>query len=146
MRKMPGYFPIYWDDKDGKLWLEIDKFDAEFLYVNSLPAGLGSNDLGLDRGQIGGSRVVKFERSGPKILLVEPNYRFRAINGSPAERRAVEESFAQSVLWGFDVAAEEGGHVLVDATQFFLRDAHGIPQAIQRAQPIGGTPQSAAAS
>src|SRR5579864_9728501 len=92
MRKMPGYFPLYWDDKDGKLWLEIDKFDAEFLYVNSLPAGLGSNDLGLDRGQIGGSRIVKFERHGPKILLVQPNYAYRAITNDIHERDAAEQS------------------------------------------------------
>ena len=141
LRKLPGYFPLYWDEKGGRMWLEIDKFDTEFLYVDSLPAGMGSNDLGLDRGQIGGSRIVKFLRSGPKVLLLEPNYRFRALNGDADERRGVEESFAQSVLWGFDVAAEEGGHVLVDATQFFLRDAHHIPQSIQRAQPIGGGPQ-----
>lgn len=141
MRKLPGYFPLYWDDKGGHLWLEIDKFDLEFLYVNSLPSGLGSNDLGLDRGQIGGSRIVKFQRTGPRILMVEPNYRFRAIGGSPDEQRAVEQSFAQSVLWGFEAAAEEDGHVLVDATQFYLRDVHNIPQAIQRAQPIGGLPQ-----
>jgi hypothetical protein len=141
MRKLPGYFNLYWDDRAGHLWLEIDQFDSEFLYVNSLPAGLGSNDIGLDRGQIGGSRIVKFQRSGPKILLIEPNYRFRAINASPEEQRAVEQSFAQSVLWGFEVQAEEGGHVLVDATQFFLRDAHDVPQAIQRAQPVGGRPQ-----
>jgi hypothetical protein len=139
-QKIPGYFPLYWDEKAGKMWLEIDKFDTEFLYVDSMPAGMGSNDLGLDRGQLGGSRIVKFMRSGPKMLLIEPNYRFRAIDGSPDERRSVEESFAQSVLWGFDVAAEEGGRALVDATQFYLRDAHRIPQSIQRAQPIGGGP------
>jgi hypothetical protein len=140
-RAMPGYFPLYWDERSGRLWLEIDKFDTEFLYVNSLPAGIGSNDIGLDRGQLGGSRIVRFQRSGPRILLIEPNYRFRAINGSPDERRVVEESFAQSVLWGFDVQAEEDGRVLVDATPFFLRDAHDVPRAIQRAQPVGGTPQ-----
>ncbi|MGP8245936.1 MAG: zinc-dependent metalloprotease [Bryobacteraceae bacterium] len=139
-KKIPGYFPLYWDEKAGKMWLEIDKFDTEFLYVDSMPAGMGSNDLGLDRGQLGGSRIVKFMRSGPKVLLIEPNYRFRAIDGSPEERRSVEESFAQSVLWGFTVAAEEGGRVLVDATEFYLRDAHHIPQSIQRAQPIGGGP------
>ena len=135
---MAGYFPIYWDERAGRMWLEIDKFDTEFLYIDSMPAGMGSNDLGLDRGQLGGSRIVKFIRSGPKILMIEPNYRYRADNGNPEERRVVEESFAQSVIWGFDVQAEEGGRVLVDATQFFLRDAHNIPQAIQRAQPIGG--------
>lgn len=142
MRAIPGYFPLYWDEKAGKLWLEIGRFDSEFLYVDSLPAGMGSNDLGLDRGQIGGSRIVKFVRIGPKILLVQPNYRYRAVNGSADERRAVEESFAQSVLWGFDVVDEEGGRALVDATAFFLRDAHNIPLSIQRAQPVGGAPQA----
>jgi Met-zincin/Domain of unknown function (DUF5117) len=139
MKKLSGYFPIYWEERAGRMWLEIDKFDTEFLYIDSMPAGMGSNDLGLDRGQLGGSRIVKFIRSGPKVLMLEPNYRYRADNGNPDERRVVEESFAQSVLWGFEVAAEENGHVLVDATQFYLRDAHNIPQAIQRAQPIGGT-------
>jgi hypothetical protein len=143
MKKMPGYFSTYWDEKAGKLYLEIPAFNSEFLYIDSLPAGMGSNDLGLDRGQLGGSRIVKFIRSGPKVLLLEPNYRFRAINGSPDEQRAVTESFAQSVLWGFEAQAEENGHVLVDATQFFLRDAHDIPRAIQRAQPVGGGPQLA---
>lgn len=112
LRKLPGYFPLYWDDKAGKLWLEIPRFDTEFLYVDSLPAGVGSNDIGLDRGQIGGQRIVRFERSGPKVLLVQPNYRHRAVTADAPERRAAEESFAQSVLWGFDVAAEEDGHVL----------------------------------
>src|SRR6267142_7260227 len=84
MQKMPGYFPLYWEDKTGKLWLEIDKFDFEFLYVDSMPAGMGSNDLGLDRGQIGGSRIVRFERSGPKVLLIQPNYRYRSITDDAA--------------------------------------------------------------
>jgi hypothetical protein len=141
MRKMDGYFPLYWDEKAGKMWLEIDKFDSEFLYVDSLPAGMGSNDLGLDRGQLGGSRIVKFLRSGPKILLIEPNYRFRDLRGTPDEQRVVTESFAQSVLWGFEAQAEENGRVLVDATQFYLRDAHNIPRAMQLAQPIGGAPK-----
>jgi hypothetical protein len=133
MQKMSGYFPLYWDDKSGKLWLEIDKFAVEFLYVDSMPAGMGSNDLGLDRGQIGGSRIVRFERSGPKVLLIQPNYRYRSITDDAAERRAADQSFAQSVLWGFDVQAEEGGRVLVDATRFYLRDAHHIPSTLQRA-------------
>jgi hypothetical protein len=138
LKKLPGYFNLYWDERGGRMFVEVDKFDAEFLYVDSMPAGMGSNDLGLDRGQLGGSRIVKFIRSGPKVMLLEPNYRFRADNGVPEERRVVEESFAQSILWGFDIAAEEGGRVLIDATQFYLRDAHNIPQAIQRAQPVGG--------
>src|SRR5258707_7353968 len=106
--KFPGYFTFYWNAKDGKLWLQIDKWDTEFLYVNSLPAGVGSNDIGLDRGQLGGGRVVKFQRSGPKVLLIQPNYDYRALTDKQDERRAVEESSAQSVLSGFDVAAADG--------------------------------------
>jgi len=133
MEKYSGYFNFYWDAKRGKIWLEIDKWDAEFLYMNSLPAGVGSNDIGLDRGQIGDARIVKFERSGPKILLVQPNYSYRAISDNPDERRAVQEAFAQSVLWGFEVTAEENGRVLVDASDFCLRDAHDVVGTLRRA-------------
>ena len=135
--KYAGYFNFYWDAKRGKIWLEIDKWDAEFLYMNSLPAGVGSNDIGLDRGQIGDARVVKFQRSGPKILLVQPNYSFRAISDNPDERRAVQEAFAQSVLWGFEVVAEENGRVLVDASDFCLRDAHDVSGTLRRTNQGG---------
>ena len=125
--KLPGYFNLYWDPQQGKLWLEIDKWSSEFLYQSSLRAGVGSNEIGLDRGQLGRTRIVRFERSGPKILLIEENLDYRAVTDDAEERRAVRESFAESALWGFTVAAEEEGHALVDATDFFLRDAHGIP-------------------
>ena len=133
-QKLPGYFNLYWDSKQGKLWLEIDKWDTEFLYQSSLPAGIGSNDIGLDRGQLGATRVVRFERSGPKILLVQENLDFRAAINDAAERRAVHDSFAESVLWGFTVAAEENSRVLVEATDFFLRDVHGVTNALRRAK------------
>ncbi|MBZ5586928.1 MAG: zinc-dependent metalloprotease [Acidobacteriia bacterium] len=122
MQKIDGYFPLYWDARAGSLWLEIPRFDAEFLYVTGLAAGLGSNDIGLDRGQEGGGRVVSFQRVGPKVLLVQTNETFRSSSPNPAERRSVEDSFARSVLWGFTVAAENNGRALVDATDFFLRD------------------------
>lgn len=132
MQKFPGYITFYWDAKGGKVWLEIDKWDTEFLYVNSLPAGIGSNDIGLDRGQLGQDRVVKFQRSGPRVFLIQPNYSYRAITDNPDERRAVDDAFAQSVLWGFDVTAEEGNRVLVDASAFYLRDAHDVIGTLRR--------------
>lgn len=134
MEKFPGYFPFYWDAKAGKVWLEIDKWNSEFLYVESLPAGIGSNDLGLDRGQLGQSHIVRFERTGPRILLIAENDAFRANSADADERRAVKDAFAESTMWGFEVAAEDSGRVLVDATAFYLRDAHGIPGALQRSQ------------
>jgi len=123
MEKLDGFVPLYWDERTGKLWMELSRFDTEILYANGLTAGLGSNDIGLDRGQNGGSRIVSFERIGPKILMVQPNYNFRASSDNPAERRAVADAFARSVLWGFTSEAETGERVLVDATDFFLRDA-----------------------
>ncbi len=131
-QKLPGYFNLYWDARQGKLWLEIDKWSTEFLYQSGLPAGIGSNDIGLDRGQLGATRIVRFERSGPKVLLVQENLDYRAVSNDPDERRAVRESFAESALWGFTVAAEEKERALVDATDFFLRDAHGIPATLHR--------------
>jgi len=133
-QKLAGYFNLYWDTKAGKLWLEIDKWDTEFLYQSGLPAGVGSNDIGLDRGQLGATRVVRFERRGPKVLLVQENLNFRAVSNDADEKRAVRDSFAESVLWGFTAAAEENGRVLVDATDFFLRDAHNVTNALRRAK------------
>jgi hypothetical protein len=131
-QKKSGYFNFYWDEKQGKIWLEIDKLDTEFLYVNSLSAGVGSNDIGLDRGQLGRDRVVKFTRSGNKILLTHLNYKYRAISDNPDERQSVEEAFAQSVLWGFKIKSEKGGRVLVDATKFLLRDAHDVAGSLKK--------------
>ncbi|MEQ1894601.1 MAG: DUF5117 domain-containing protein, partial [Planctomycetota bacterium] len=132
LKRLDGFVPLLWDARAGKMWLELERFDEDLLYVESLPAGLGSNDVGLDRGQIGKSFVVRFVRSGPKVLLVAPNLAFRAEQGSAAERSAVADSFAQSVLYGFDVAEEHGGRVRVDATGFFLRDAHDVAGTLKR--------------
>jgi len=133
-QRLDGFFPLHWDAAQGKLWMEVPLLDREFLYVSSLPAGIGSNDIGLDRGQLGATRVVRWERHGPKLLLVQSNYRFRAATDDAAERRAVRDSFAESVLWGFSIEAEEGGRLLVDATPFFLRDVHNVSEVLQRAR------------
>jgi hypothetical protein len=128
MQKLPGFFTCFWDARDGKLWLQIDKWNQPFLYYESLPNGVGSNDVGLDRGQPGKMNVVHFERSGPRILLVAENEDYRAVTDDLEQQSAVQQAFAQSVLWGFEAAAlnEDGQSVLVDATPFFLSDAHEV--------------------
>src|ERR1700741_4788415 len=94
-QKLPGYFNLYWDAKQGKLWLEIDKWENPFIYQSSLPAGIGSNDIGLDLGQVGSKSIVRFERSGPKVLLVQTNLDYRAVSNDADEKRAVRDSFAE---------------------------------------------------
>ncbi len=125
MKKIDGYFPLYWDDSAGAMFLEISRFDSDFLFSTGLSAGLGSNDIGLDRGQGSGGRIVQFQRIGRRVLLVQGNQSFRSSSKNPLERKLVEDSFAKSVLWGFTVAGMSGDRVLVDATDFLLRDVHG---------------------
>ncbi|HVE58665.1 MAG TPA: zinc-dependent metalloprotease, partial [Pyrinomonadaceae bacterium] len=134
LQKIDGFMPLYWDAKNGKMFLEIARFNREFLYQVSLPAGLGSNPIGLDRGQLGRTFVVYFERVGQKVLLVQPNYRYRALSNDDAERKAVADSFARSVIYGFKVEAEKDDKVLVDATAFLMRDAHGVADRLRQSK------------
>jgi hypothetical protein len=138
MKRMDGLLPLYWDAGKGRLYLEIPSLNTELLYVDSLPYGAGSNDLALDRGQMSEPEIVRFERFGPKILLIEPNERFRSSSPDPEQRQAVRQSFAESVLAGFTVIAEDaatavkGAAVLVDATDFFQRDAHHVAESLTK--------------
>ncbi|HEY1021193.1 MAG TPA: DUF5117 domain-containing protein, partial [Flavisolibacter sp.] len=132
MKAFPGFFPFYWDEVSGKIWLQVPAATTELFYLASLPAGLGSNDVGLDRGIIGRTHLLRINRVGNKLLLTEPNFNYRAVTTDAAERRAVEESFATSTIWGFTVEAESSGAVLVDATPFLLRDAMNVTNTLRR--------------
>ncbi|MBI2381822.1 MAG: zinc-dependent metalloprotease [Gammaproteobacteria bacterium] len=122
----PGLLDVYRDQAKGRVLLGVDELDTPLLMLSSLPYGLGSNDVGLDRGQGGEPRLVEFRRIGKRLLLVQPNTRFRALSDAPEERAAVREAFAESVLWAGEILAEEKGGFLVDFTPFLLADRHGI--------------------
>jgi hypothetical protein len=124
--KYVGYFTFYYDEGNDKIFLEIENLDKEFLYVNALSEGIGSNDIGLDRGQLGNTRVVKFIKAGNKLLLIQPNQYYRAITDNIEEKKSVEQAFAKSILKGFVIKETKNGKYLVDATSFFIRDAHGV--------------------
>lgn len=126
-----GFFNYYWQEAEGKIFLEIEEWNEEFLYVSFLAAGVGSNDIGLDRGQTGATKVVRFERYGPKVLLIQTNFDYRAESDNPDEQKSVTEAFAQSVIGGFKVSAEQDGKVLIDLTDFIIRDAHGISSTLK---------------
>ena len=132
---MEGFFNLYWDAAQGVLYWEIDPEGGEFLYQVSMGSGLGSNPVGIDRGQLRGTHVLEPRRTGPRLLLAQPNYQFQARSDNPTEVQAVRDAFAPSVYWGFDIVAESDGRVLVDATPFFVRDARNvIGQLAQRGQ------------
>ncbi|SMG12277.1 protein of unknown function [Marivirga sericea] len=132
--KFSGFMNYYWDAEKGKIYLEIDKLNEDLIYVSYLSAGLGSNDIGLDRGQIGNSKIIKFEKIGNKIMMFEPNYKFRANSDNAAEKKAVKDAFAHSILHGFEIEASSDWAHLVDATDFFIRDAHGVGQRLKQSK------------
>lgn len=121
--KKEGFFTFYWNENKGKVYLEVKKLGEEFIYYPSLSQGVGSNDIGLDRGKLGSEHIVKFERLGNKIMLTEPNYYYRALSADPLEQKAVNESFAKSIHFGFEILKNQDGKFIIDFTPFLLRDA-----------------------
>lgn len=129
-----GYFSFYLDDKTGKVFLEIEHFEKEFLFQSGLPHGVGSNDIGLDRGQLGDTRLVRFEKVGDKVFLRQLNTYYRANTDSALEKQAVDEAFASSIIWGFKVSnsSKDNSKTLIDYTPFLLSDIHNLSVQLQR--------------
>ena len=129
--KFKGFFDFSYDESKDKIFLEVDKLDYEFLYIGSLASGVGSNDIGLDRGQLGLEKLVKFVKRGNKILLVEPNLYYRAQTENNSEKKSVEQAFAKSVIFGFEIIETNEEHYLIDFTPFLLYDRHGVAKRLR---------------
>lgn len=132
-KKYEGLYDFYYDESTDKIFLEVKNLEKEFLYVSSLSSGIGSNDIGLDRGQLGNEQVVFFRKAGNKLLLIQPNLKFRALTDNELERKSVEQAFAKSVLYGFPIEEEENGSYIIDISGFLMQDTHGVIERLQRA-------------
>ncbi|WP_088331410.1 zinc-dependent metalloprotease [Lacimicrobium sp. SS2-24] len=132
MQHHQGYFDFYYQVDEDKVYLLIDKLDTPFIFQSSLPRGLGSNDIGLDRGQQGETRLVRFERFGNKVLLKQLNTYYRADSDNTAEQQSVMEAFAHSVIAGLPIVASTDSQVLVDYTAFLLSDIHKISERLSK--------------
>lgn len=128
-----GYFSFYVDE-NAKVFLEIDKLEQDFLFQSSLPHGVGSNDIGLDRGQLGDTRLVRFEQVGDKVFLRQLNTYYRADTKNVLEKQAIDEAFASSIIWGFPVShrSKDGTKVLIDYTPFLLSDIHQLSKTLKQ--------------
>ncbi len=133
-QQFKGFFNFQYDGKTDKMYLEVDALNKEFLYVYSLSSGIGSNDIGLDRGQLGNEQVVYFKKAGGKLLLVQPNMRFRALTDNALEKKSVEQAFAKSILFGFKIEDESNGKYIIDITNFLMQDTHGVAARLKRAK------------
>ncbi len=130
--KFSGFLNYYYDADKGKIYLEIDKLNTEMLYVNYLSAGIGSNDIGLDRGKIGNTKIITFKKIGNQVMMFQPNYNYRASTDNAAEKKAVTDAFAHAIIHGFTIAAEKDWSVLVDATDFFVNDTYGVAKVLKK--------------
>nr|WP_321245502.1 zinc-dependent metalloprotease [uncultured Psychroserpens sp.] len=126
-----GFFDFHYEESTDKIYLDVEDLDKEFLYVNSLATGVGSNDIGLDRGQLGQERLVTFKKAGNKLLLIQPNLRYRAITDNELEKKSIEQAFAQSVLFGFKIIEHNNGTYKIDFTPFLMQDAHGVTNRLK---------------
>lgn len=128
-----GFFSFYTQADNGKVFVEITEFEQQFLFQSGLPQGVGSNDIGLDRGQLGSTRLVQFERSGDKVFLRQINSYYRANSDNELEQQAVKEAFASSIIWGFKIAHEDekSGKVYIDYTPFLLSDIHNLADKLK---------------
>lgn len=131
LKNYKGYFNFTYDESEDKILLDVKDLDKEFLYVSSLSSGIGSNDIGLDRGQLGGERVVKFIKTGNKLLLIQPNQDYRALTDNKLERMSIEQAFAKSVLFGFPIKEEKNGIYTIDLTPFLMQDTHGVSNRLR---------------
>lgn len=132
--KYEGFFDFYYDIKTDKIYLEVENLNSDFLYISSLATGIGSNDIGLDRGQLGNERLVSFQKSGNKLLLIQPNLSFRAITKNKAEENSIKEAFAKSVIYGFKILETNNDKYLVDFTSFLMQDKHGVADRLKLAK------------
>jgi len=132
--KYEGFFDFYYDIKSDKIYLEVENLNSDFLYISSLATGIGSNDIGLDRGQLGSERLVSFQKSGNKLLLIQPNLSFRAITKNKAEENSIKEAFAKSVIYGFKILETNDDKYLVDFTSFLMQDKHGVADRLKIAK------------
>ena len=126
LEKFEGFFNFYYDNSTDKIFLEVKELDKDFLYINSLATGIGSNDIGLDRGQLGNERLVSFQKAGNKLLLIQPNLSFRANTTNKAEEKSIEQAFAKSVIYGFKILETIDDKYLIDFTSFLMQDKHGV--------------------
>ena len=134
LEKFEGFFDFYYDNSTDKIYLEVTELNRDFLYINSLATGIGSNDIGLDRGQLGNERLVSFQKAGNKLLLIQPNLSFRANTNNKAEEKSIEQAFAKSVIYGFKILETIDDKYLIDFTSFLMQDKHGVADRLKAAK------------
>ena len=127
-----GMLTILYDSTTDDVFLRLNKeqLNSAFIFQSSLPQGIGSNDIGLDRGQLGQTRLVQFERFGNKVLLNQMNTTFRASTTNSAEHKSIDEAFADSVIWGFEIVEETDTTIAVKYSEFLFSDIHGISERL----------------
>lgn len=132
-----GYLDVWYEQETGKTWFLVSQNLGELIYQTSLSHGLGSNDIGLDRGQLGDTRLVEFQRVGNKVMLLQKNTAYRAMTDNPSEAKAIADSFANAIIWQFPLREHSKEKWLLDASEFLLRDTHEVVDRLKATKQGG---------
>ncbi|MFN4185055.1 MAG: zinc-dependent metalloprotease [Hyphomonas sp.] len=139
----PGFLDLYVDAASGKVFAALpapdeDGISVRFIYSTGLTAGLGSNPIGLDRGNASSGDILRFRKIGDKVVAEAENWKYRATSGRSDEERSVRQSFASSFLWSTGIEATGAdGQLLIDLSGFLTRDAGDIASALKHGKDAG---------
>ncbi|MEZ6015197.1 MAG: zinc-dependent metalloprotease [Planctomycetota bacterium] len=137
--RLAGYIPLVLDQDAGRVAFELpapgpDGLVLELLHVVGITTGIGSNDLGLDRGSLAPARLLRLRKVGARLLVEAPNLAFRAVSTDPEERKAGRESYATSIVWSTDkVSVQPSGALSVDVTDWLVGDRFGVARQLAAA-------------
>jgi hypothetical protein len=135
LEKRDGFIPVYLDGSHGKIYLEIPHDSMRVLYFLTQATGLGSNPIGVDRGSNEQESIARFDRDGDHVLVVLENWNYRSsiAKENPDHARSVTEAFPSSTIAALPLLADENGRMLVDATDFLLKDWSDVSATISQA-------------
>jgi hypothetical protein len=126
-----GWFTLY--QKRENLYLEIqpNQLELPILAILSLSRGIGRDFI------LGGlpvtDKLVRFHRTGDRVLLIEDNTRFTAPKGSPIEK-AKDLSFGESVLASFKIESEQDSSkaLLIDLASLVVSDMSDMAEGMRQ--------------
>jgi hypothetical protein len=132
-KSTPGFFTLH--QKDDKVWLEIlpSQLGKPFFFSYNVPRSIG--ERGLYGSQMGGAKIVEFQKVGNQIQLIAKNTQFFAKEGTP-QAQFVSESFSDSLMSSAVVVSApnpETKSILIEANALLFSDIPGYQTGLEYA-------------
>ena len=130
-KSIPGFFTLH--QKDEKVWLEIlpSQLGKPFFFSYNVPRSIG--ERGLYGSQMGGSKLVEFQKIGNQVQLIAKNTQFFAKEGTP-QAQFVAESFSDSLMGSVALVSAphpETKSILIEANTLLFSDIPGYQTRLE---------------